>query len=109
MSNDERINMATKKKATKKIPRKTSGISSKKANVKKTAVKPEAAKATKKKAVQSPRMAQPEEGADSIASAANLGAAVDEGKSSSRTSYEKLVNPQNYHEYMRASKFRGRY
>lgn len=97
------------KKKTINISQKTSGTSTKKVNVKKTAVKPRAAKSIKKKVVKSPRIPQTEEGADSIASAAKLGKSVDEGKSNSRTSYEKLVNPQNYHEYMRASKFRGRH
>lgn len=100
--------MAMKKK-TINISQKTSGGSIKKVSVKKTVVKPQTAKATKKKVVQSPRIPQTEEDADSIASAAKLGKSVDEGKSNSRTSYEKLVNPQNYHEYMRASKFRGRH
>lgn len=46
-----------------------------------------------------------------VADASNIGAKESRGaeskQDSKRTSFEKLVKPQNYHEYMRASKFRG--
>lgn len=47
---------------------------------------------------------------DSETSGSDANAGIDSPSSrtgDSRTQYEKLVNPQNYHEYMRASRFRG--